>query len=249
MIKAERFNKILSLVNSNGIVKVGELNSLLNVTEMTIRRDLLELEQQGKLKRVHGGATKNTFNEKLELSHLEKQTINISKKIEIAKKIANEIEENSIVFLGAGTTIELVPNYLTHSNLKVITNSLPVFNKLQSTFEYDLILIGGTYRERTGSFVGSIANKTLQSISVEKAFIGVNAIYDNVVTNYNEEEGLTQSIVLNNATDRYIVSDSTKLDKVDFYQFYDLNEANYLITDSSITEELLHKYSKYISIL
>ena len=114
MLKEQRHEGILNLVNENIIMKVSDLTDLLNVSDMTIRRDLMELEQKGLLTRIHGGARSNSDAEDLlERSHSEKQKINIDNKLEVAQKIVECIEDNDVIFLGPGTTIELVPELLT----------------------------------------------------------------------------------------------------------------------------------------
>ncbi len=248
MLKEERHSVILNLLNEKGIVKVSEITEILNVTEMTVRRDLQDLENKGLLKRIHGGAQLNNLI-KEELSHLEKKSINIEEKKEIAKKIASKIEDGDSVFLGPGTTIELVYEYINANYLKIVTNSIHVFNKFINDSRYELILIGGSYRNRTGAFVGSIANDTLSRMNIKKAFIGVNGIYNNAISNSNEDEGMIQATVLNNSLEKYIVSDSSKLNKRDFYEFYKLEDVTAIITDTNISKENIDKYSKYTEII
>ena len=249
MLKEERHRLILDKVKQKGVVKVIDLTEALNVSDMTIRRDLVELEEKGKLIRIHGGA-KNIDNiPNLELSHLQKQQLNIDAKREVAQKIVNSIVDNDVIFLGPGTTIELVPALLTQSNLKIVTNSLPVFNELRKESKYEIILIGGTYRDLTGAFAGGMANLVVETIRTGKAFIGVNGIYNNIITNYNEEEGNTQKMILDNAIEKYIIADTSKLNKLDFFQFYDLREITALITDDDISEEDFDKYSKFTHII
>lgn len=252
MLKQERHRQIVALVEENNIMKVSDLMNILHVSDMTIRRDLVELEESGYLNRIHGGARANensTVEKTKELSHTEKQQINIEEKYEVAQMIVNCINDNDVIFLGAGTTIELVPRLLTQSNLKIVTNSLPVFNKLQENKDYEVVLIGGTYRKTTGAFVGGLTNSAIVAMKTGKAFIGVNGIYNNIITNYNEEEGATQRIILDNAIEKYIIADSSKLNVLDFYHFYNMEDVTALITDSNISKEDLDKYSKYTEIL
>ncbi|AIY83783.1 hypothetical protein U729_2186 [Clostridium baratii str. Sullivan] len=249
MLKEERHSVILNLLNEKGIVKVSEITEILNVTEMTVRRDLQDLENKGLLKRIHGGAQLNNLIVKEELSHLEKKNINIEEKKEIAKKIASKIVDGDSIFLGPGTTIELVYEYINADYLKIVTNSIHVFNKFINDSRYELILIGGSYRNRTGAFVGSIANDTLSRMNIKKAFIGVNGIYNNAISNSNEDEGMIQATVLNNSLEKYIVSDSSKLNKRDFYEFYNLEDVTAIITDTNISKENINKYSKYTEII
>lgn len=249
MLKEERHSIIINLLNERGVIKVSDITDIINVTEMTVRRDLQELDKKGLLKRIHGGAQLNESIIEKELSHNEKQNMNIDAKVDIAKKICDLINDGDSIFLGTGTTIELVYDHIKASYLKIVTNSIYVFNKFVNDQRYELILIGGSYRNRTGAFVGSIANDTLSKIKINKSFIGVNGICDNAVTNYSEDEGMIQSTVLNNSTEKYIIADSTKLNKNDFYHFYDLENATAIITDSNISDEDIKKYSQYTKII
>lgn len=250
-IKTERQNSILELLSQYNVMKVNNLVKELNVTDMTIRRDLQELENQNLLIRIHGGARKINIDSLpfLELSHREKRNINPEEKNEIAKLIAENIYDHETVFLGSGSTIELVYDYLDLNYAKIITNSIFVFDQFKYDDRFELILTGGTYRSKTGSFTGTIANDFMETIYVEKAFIGVNAINDNKVFNANEDEGVIQRIVLNNAREKYLVADSLKFDSLDFYQFYDLDVADYLVTDSKLLPELKEKYSNWVQII
>ena len=249
MLKEERHRSIINLLQEKGIIKVSDITNIINVTEMTVRRDLQELENKGVLKRIHGGAQLNNSAILTELSHNEKQNINIEAKKDIARKISNLIKNGDLIFLGIGTTIELVYEFINVDYLKIVTNSIHVFNKFINNPKYEIILIGGSYRNRTGAFVGSIANDMLSKMKINKAFIGVNGIYDNDISNYNEDEGTIQSIVLNNSSDKYIIADSSKLNKHDFYQFYKLENVTAVITDNKISAENLHRYSKYTKII
>ncbi|EPH98331.1 transcriptional regulator, DeoR family [Enterococcus faecalis 13-SD-W-01] len=245
MMKEERQKQILQLLDLYKIVKVSDIREKLNVTEMTVRRDLQDLEDQGLLIRVHGGAKSIEKGEmtSAELSHIEKQTINLEAKKEIAQLIAQEIKEGDTVFLGSGTTIELVYDFMETKYAKIVTNSIYVFEKFKNDPRFDLVLIGGTYRPKTGAFVGTIANDFVSTIHVNKAFIGVNGICENSVYNSNEDEGLSQSVILNSAQIKYIVADHTKFNKRDFYRFYDLNNIDHLITDSQTSTDVLEAYN------
>lgn len=252
-MKESRHEIILELLDQNGIVKVSDLVEILDVTEMTIRRDLKELESEDLLIRVHGGARKAEFEiltaNNLELSHRQKREINLNEKQQIARIIAKNILENETVFLGSGTTIELVHNYLNVNRAKIITNSIFVFDQFKYDERFELILTGGAYRSKTGSFTGTIANDFLSTINVEKAFIGVNTLNNYAMFNANEDEGVIQRTILNNAREKFIIADNTKFNKLDFYQFYDIRDADYLITDQQLTEDLEALYSKWVKVL
>lgn len=253
LMKEKRHEIILELLKQAGVVKVSELVDILDVTEMTIRRDLKELENNKSLIRIHGGARKVESelltSRNIELSHRQKRDLYLNEKKHIARIIAENILENETVFLGSGTTIELVHDYLTINRAKIITNSIYVFDKFKYDDRFELILTGGSYRSKTGSFTGTIANDFLSTINVQKAFIGVNTINNYAMFNANEDEGVVQRTILNNAREKFIVANNNKFNKLDFYQFYDIREADYLITDNHLPQSLEEYYSEWVKVL
>ncbi|GEP19280.1 DeoR/GlpR family DNA-binding transcription regulator [Pediococcus argentinicus] len=243
MLKNERMVKILDAVNQEGVVTVTNLVDSLSVSSMTIRRDLDELEKEEKIVRVHGGAQSINFANKNEPSYIQKRQIHLEEKNEIAKQVAGMIEDNETIFLGPGSTNELVSKYLNVEDLRIVTNSLPVFERFRDEHDYELCLVGGTYRSRSGAFIGSLAQDFLKSIRMHKAFVGVNGIMDNSLMNANPDEGETQSIALNQSQEKYVVADHNKLNHDDFYQFYNLQDVDGLITDNSVDDEILNHYA------
>lgn len=251
MLKEERQKIMLELLMEKKIVKVADITEKLQVADMTVRRDFQEMEDKGLIIRIHGGAKmldKDTLTS-IELSHREKKKIHLEEKTEIAQIIAENIYTGETIFLGPGTTIELVYDYLTVDYAKIITNSIHVFNKFKHDSRFELILIGGAYRSKTGAFVGTIANDFISSIHVQKSFIGVNGLNQSTIFTSNEDEGLTQKYALNSADERFIIADHHKLDKKDFYGFYQLKDINWLITDSGIPADKERAFSESIHIL
>ncbi|WP_251861910.1 DeoR/GlpR family DNA-binding transcription regulator [Clostridium sp. Marseille-Q2269] len=249
MLKEERFQKILELIQRENIIKISDVTKLLDVTEMTVRRDLKYLEGKGLLIRIHGGAKKKTETLFKELSHNEKRKIHVEEKKYIAKLAADLIHENDIVYVGPGTTNEYIYDYINVSYAKIITNSMSIFSKFRDDKRFELILVGGRFRSRTDVFVGNFTNEILHKIRVKTAFVGTNGIYENNITTSNEEEGVCQGIILNNSSERYILCDSSKINKEDFYSFYDLNEVTAIITDNKINEALRNEYEDIVRII
>ncbi|MFC4711036.1 DeoR/GlpR family DNA-binding transcription regulator [Enterococcus eurekensis] len=258
MLKTERHQKILNLCETHGIVSVKLIQDNLAVSDMTIRRDLKELADNEQLHRVHGGAQSLNYEYQAaemsqlrqELSHTEKKQISTNEKNYIAKKAASIIQQtDESIFLGPGTTIELMTEFINISRLRVITNSLPVFNLLKEKDNFELHLIGGEYRNKTGAFVGAMAIEMLNKININKAFIGVNALQDDQVFTFNIEEGNLQQLVLEKATEKYLLADSQKFDEIDFYSFYKLSDVDALFTDSSLDLEVKKDYEQYTKII
>ena len=198
-MKEGRHRLILQELDRAGLVSVRKLKELLDVTDMTIRRDLIDLEKQGFLIRVHGGAHKKVRDGLIEVSHAEKVMLNTEEKQMIARKCADLISDGDTIFIGSGTTTALIGDYLEDKKVNIVTNSLPIFEKLKDNPNFDLLLVGGRYRLKTQTFVGQFAINLLREIKVSKAFIGANGIDGHNVTTANEEEGNADAIILNNA--------------------------------------------------
>lgn len=248
MLKEERQDFILDTVNTENMTSVSDLTVSLGVTEMTIRRDLKELEEKGLIKRIHGGAKKINKVSKTEYSNYEKKTKNIESKKYIAKIIADNLNEDEVIFVGPGTTLEFISEYIGDKNIKIFTNSLYLFNELRNNPSLDLRLIGGKFRALTGAFVGSLAIDQIKHLRFQKAFIGVNGINENKVFNHNEEEGYLQKLVLDNAAEKYIVADSSKIGVEDIYSFYDIDEAT-IITDDKLSKAYKNSLEKFTNIM
>ncbi|WP_297280878.1 DeoR/GlpR family DNA-binding transcription regulator [uncultured Anaerococcus sp.] len=248
MLKEKRQDLIVEMVNDKDLIEVSDLTMILDVTEMTIRRDLKELEEKGLLKRVHGGAKKIKSISQVEYSNAEKKEKNISQKRYISKQISDMLNEDDTVFFGAGTTIEFVAEYIGEKRLKVFTNSLYLFNELINIKTIDLRLVGGSFRNITGAFVGPMAVESIKNLRFKKAFIGVNGINDNNAFTYSEDEGYLQKLVLDNSVEKYIVADYSKIGVEDFYSFYNIDEVS-IITDDKISSQDLKSLKKYTKVI
>ena len=249
MLREERQEAILENLNKTGIVRVADLTQKLETTEMTIRRDLQSMEERGLLLRIHGGARSKDNNKFVELSLHEKREINTDNKMEVAQIAATLVKDDDIIYIGPGTTAEFLAEHITASNVKVITNSLNIFERFRGIERFDLILVGGRLRPKTNTFVGSFANDMLAKMRVKIAFIGANGVAGNDIMTSNEEEGHCQKIIMNNAIERYLLCDSSKIEKEDFYTLYKLEDITALITDSQLDRDLKLRYIKYCKII
>lgn len=240
MKKEERQNHIQNMLNSTGTVTVNEIIQELSVSDMTVRRDLSEMAQRGLLIRTHGGAQRiYSDGSGLERSHLEKRLLQEAEKNNIADMTSAQISDGETVFLGPGTTLELTAANLKNRNMRIVTNSLPVFNILNRSSSIDLLLTGGEYRPITGAFVGTIPLLSIRNMRFSKAFISVNGIVGNNVYTYSEAEGEVQKAVLDHADEKYLIADSSKFSRYDFYEFYKVSDFDHVITDAAIPAETL----------
>ncbi|MDY2777559.1 MAG: DeoR/GlpR family DNA-binding transcription regulator [Collinsella sp.] len=253
MIKVERQNMLKRIIGSQGTVSIKELVEALGVSDVTIRRDLEELASAGEIVRVHGGARIASPQRRSmlrhELSHLEKRGQHAEEKIEIARTAVSLIEEDSTVFLGTGTTIEQMVPLLPSFHLRVITNSQSVFTLLEPLDHLELCLIGGAYRRRTTAFVGPVAEDAMSAIGVDVAFIGANGIYGDAVSTSNMDEGRLQQLALDQADTRYLVADSSKVGRRDFYTFYSLSRIDAVICESGVDAEVRARLEEHTKVI
>lgn len=251
MLKQEKLDRILETVNTKGTITVKDIMTSLDISDMTARRYLQELADKDLLVRVHGGAEKLRTGSLLsnERSNVEKQALQITEKQEIAKFAGHLVEERETIFIGPGTTLEYFARELPIDNIRVVTNSLPVFLILNERKLTDLILIGGNYREITGAFVGTLTLQDLSSLQFSKAFVSCNGIKEHAIATFSEEEGEVQKIALQNANKKYLLADHSKFDKFDFYTFYNISEIDTVISDSKLSDKTLKSLAKETQII
>jgi len=246
MIPAKRKEIILSTLNESGILHTQELVEKCDVSDITIRRDLIELESQGLLIRTHGGAIKSQTVDKL-FTYAEKINQNRQKKETICQLAANYICEGDIIFVDCGTTLSLLPKYLvTFKSLTVITTSLPVIYELFNYPNIRLSLIGGEIDVERQATYGAIAENTIGNYHANKAFIGADGLsMKKGLSSYDEKEGSITLMMIENSDETFLLCDSSKIEKNSFVKFASLNKIHHLITDKGISKEQLKMYKDF----
>ena len=244
MITSEdRQAKILDLIKKKGSVNIGDLAILLKVSDMTIRRDLSELENQGLLQRVHGGAISD-FGRSYEPPLLSRSNKNIQAKKRIGKYSAGLINDGDSIALDNGSTlIELSRNLLGRENLTVITSSLHIANVLADERNIRLILSGGVVRHGERSLVGEYSHKVYQDYFVDKLFLGTGGIDLKAgLTEFNMQEALTKKEMMKSGKEVYLLADASKFDKISFASFGKIDEIHHVITDVRPDEKYIQKF-------
>ncbi|MBF0787022.1 MULTISPECIES: DeoR/GlpR family DNA-binding transcription regulator [unclassified Streptococcus] len=251
MNKQERLEEITRLVHKKGTIRISEIVDLLNVTDMTVRRDFSELEEKGILTKIHGGARSNKAFQLREFSHSEKHVQNIEAKRSIAAKAALLIEEGDTIFLGPGTTVACLAEAITNSKLTVMTNCLPIFMTLspKKSEDFQLFLLGGEWRQVTESFVGEMTNTVLESMHFSKMFFSGNAVKGNDIMTSTLTESYTQRLALKHSLEKYLLIDSSKIGKEDFSTFCQLKDVTAVISDHLTDEEQYRYLTSYTEVI
>lgn len=218
MLTEERHQFIQNQLNKDSTVQVKKLVESLGVSESTIRRDLSQLEEEGLLVRIHGGA-KRSYRLDTEATLKEKATTSKSEKQAIGKFAASLVQDGDTIFLDAGTTTAtLIPHLVGKSNLKIVTNGLKQAEYL-SELAFQVIVLGGQLKVRTQAIIGTTATNQLATYRFNKAFIGINGVdiaYG--LTTPDDEERNIKRLALDLASDAYFLADVSKFNKVSFSQ-------------------------------
>lgn len=233
-----RHDEILKELDEKGHVLVQDLCEKLNVSSVTIRKDLNYLESLGLLFRNHGGASKQV-RYAYEKNVDEKENINVEAKQVIAKAALALIQENDCIILASGTTMHYLARMLMNFGpLTVLTSSLRVAIELCNNPHINIIQLGGEVRKSSTSIVGSISEGILKQFSCNKLFLGVDGIdLEFGISTSNAAEAHLNQIMIECADQTVILADSSKLNKKGFGKIASLDKIDYLVTDSGISNE------------
>lgn len=245
MLKSERKQVIMSKIDESQFVTLDSLVTELETSESTVRRDLDELEEEGKLRRVHGGA-ELTHSLQEELSNQEKAIKNIQEKSAIAQVAADLIGSNEVIFIDAGTTTELLLEHLNQSNLTVVTNSIHHATKLVDR-NIKTIVIGGFVKHSTDASIGQIALNQIKQMTVDKAFIGMNGIDEAYLTTPDLEEAAIKKAIIDNSRQTIVLADSFKIGQVAFAKVGPIERVTLVTTRSSAS--LLQKIKRKTKVI
>lgn len=231
MFAEERQEKIYQIINQRNFVKVSELSGELDISEVTIRRDLEELQKQKRIVRTHGGAMAacGTGRDMGFPSFPSRET---EQKRQIARLAYDMIREHDTVLLDAsGTVGELVKLIANGSkkDLRVITTSLTALRLLSKTDNCSVQIVGGEVNFNSGAVEGSAACRFLRDIRVDKSFVGIHGIDENFgfsTPRYADAD--IKSAMLQVAHSGFVLADRTKLGKTCLAR---VEAPDYLITD------------------
>ncbi len=240
LIPAERKLRIQKIIRAQGVVRVTKLSSLLNVSQITIRRDLEQLEEEGFLERTHGGAL---LNQRLQLEppFIKKDNINRDEKHWIGMAAAALVEDGDTLLINSGsTTLRIFPNLVGIKDLKVITSNMGAFLETSET-DLELILTGGNFREQSKSLVGSFALYNIQRVIGTKCFIGVDGISrkHGLTTPILQEAEIARMMIERTQGKVIVVADSSKLGVVSNFVSASIDQVDILVTTKGVNEEFI----------
>ena len=235
MTKEERQALILELLMQHDSILVTDLATHLNVSSVTIRKDLTDLEREKKLYRNHGKAILiDPYIDNRNVS--EKEKLYVEEKRLIGMKAANLIAPKDSILIASGTTMHALARSIAPADeLTVITASMEVSNILASEKNICIIQLGGILRHSSLSVVGKYAENILADFSCSKLFIGVDGIdLDFGITTTNMMEASLNRVMMQTAQKTIVLADSSKFGRRGFSKIADMEDIENIITDSKI---------------
>ena len=239
---AERHQFILSKLQKEGKVNVLDLCAALNVSSVTIRKDLKLLEDKNLLFRTHGGGTSsNPYT--IDRPVNEKEKIRSEEKMDIGAAAAKLIEPDDCIIIASGTTVlSLARNIKPEGHLTVITAALNVATELNHHPQVEVLVLGGILRKSSSSATGLYAERVLDDFSCSKLFLGVDGIdLDFGLTTTHVQEAQLNRKMIAASQKTIVLADSSKFGKRGFGRICGLEDVEQIITDSGISDHLVEK--------
>lgn len=241
MLIETRLGEILSIVEQKKSVSVQELMQLINVSEATVRRDLNTLDANGKLIKIHGGAMAiGSICHTTDDDVLYRKNQNMEAKIRIAKYAAALIKPHDFIYMDAGTTTELMIDFITEKNAVFVTNAVAHAKKL-SQLGCRTYILGGELKPQTEAIVGDEAVMSLEKYNFTKGFWGTNGV--NLSTGFSTpdvREAMIKKKSMERCRERFVLCDESKFSTISSVTFADFSNA--IIITNKLKDESLKKY-------
>ncbi len=233
MLSEERQALILEMLESKGSVEGTELMETLDASESTIRRDLTAMDKAGLLIKVHGGAIAKKSQSYVttdgDLEH--KRAHHADEKKKIAAYAASLITDEDFVYMDAGTTTELMIDFIQCQNAIFVTNSINNARRL-SLRGFKTLLVGGEFKSITEAIVGEEAIANIEKYNFTKGFFGTNGItVKNGFTTPEMREAMIKKWAMLSSKDAYVLTDSSKFGKISPVSFGRVDSAKIITED------------------
>ncbi|SIS94550.1 transcriptional regulator, DeoR family [Roseivivax lentus] len=245
MSQTFRHSEIIDIARRDGRVTVEGLAAHFGVTLQTIRRDLSDLAEAGRLDRVHGGAVLPSGI--TNIGYEERRALNTDAKTAIAAACAAEIPDNISIFLNIGTSTEAVAHALgQHANLLVVTNNMNVANILAANEGCEVVVTGGRLRRSDGGLVGNLAAETIRKFKFDLAVIGCSALSEegDLLDFDIEEVGVSQTILAQTRR-TFLVADRSKFTRSAPALIATLAEIDTFFTDAVLPDALARSCAEW----
>ncbi len=249
LIASERRNKLISIINTSGSVKVAEVAKLFGVSTETIRKDLRFLSEQGRVQKEFGGAV--SLNELIETPLDTRSQENIEAKNRIALRAIECIAGKNVIYIDSGSTLlqlahmmSIDSNLNDRENMAIVTNSFLSVDRLNKKFKH-LYFLGGEVNSSSLSTDGFWAKYALSTLNMDVAFLGTSGFQSHsgpCVKSFADAD--VKKTVLSNCNLKIVLADSSKFSSNAIIQYADWSDVDMLITDKNAPEDAVAEIKK-----
>ncbi|MFA0080693.1 DeoR family transcriptional regulator [Vibrio breoganii] len=238
MIPAERQKMILNLLTLQDVISISQLVEELGVSHMTIRRDIVKLEQNGKVMSVSGGVQLTSVIQH-EPPHETKATQYATEKKSIGQLASSFITRKCTVYLDAGTTsLEIARHLAKHDDLLIVTNDFVIANYLICNSNSEIYHTGGHIDRDNQSCVGSKVADFLFKMNIDIAFVSTSSWNLKGISTPNESKVIVKQAIASASQEVILVSDSSKYGKIGTFIALNIEQFSTIITDSNFSETI-----------
>ena len=230
MLKNQRLDEILGIIQQEHYITVSELSARLYASPATIRRDIALLEKSGLIVKSYGGiALAGGHNRFIELE--QRQSSHRQEKLRIAEEAASHVESGDAIFLDASSTVITMLPFLTQPNLTIITNSLMVADRMGNQGAR-VFSTGGQLQERSKSFGGSIAERAVRAFHADKMFFSAAGVSENGdIFDFYEDDISVRQAMIDCSSEQYFLCDSSKYGKRYLFRIANVTQITGVISD------------------
>ncbi len=242
MLSITRRNKIMEILRKENQVTTQKLEDILDVSGATIRKDLQELESQGYLSRIHGGAVLPQKEESQQNSYKDfhhRSNKNVAEKKAIGREAAKFIKDGSTFLLDASSTVlYFVPHLVKKERLTIVTNGLYTALEVKELCDNNVIVIGGIVRPKSGALEGLLGESIVSKINADIMFTSAHGFnLEDGLTDFNLYEVELKSRMIVQASKVIALLDHTKIGVTSTTQFARVEDIDVVITDSQTPED------------
>ena len=242
MVAEHRKQKISELLKQNDSVRVTELSELFDVSEVTVRNYLSDMEKKGLLTRVHGGAV-SSYKPYYSMNLTQRLETNQHEKVDIAERVASLIRPNDTVMLNSGTTTLLAfRKFPSEYSLNIVTNSISIALEASGNPNYNVILVGGSVNTKYQFTFGADAVKQLGNYHADKLILSVDGVdlAQGFSTYYDKEADIDAAMIAQSDT-CIVAADYSKFGHNAFVKISDVSVADCIVTNASADEAVLEE--------
>lgn len=233
----ERKRQILSLLNNkSGTIKSDKLKEMLFISTSTLRRDLILLENEGLIKRHHGGITLNKISASESSASMRKME-NQDKKIAIAKIAEKYVTDNMVIFLDSSSTVsQIVPLIRNRKNLTIITNGVNIATQLHLSTDITCYICPGVMKPKSFSIIGEYAADFLKNFKADLTFFSSKSVKMDGIYEGDDSQAFCKRIMLNNSEKKIMLCDNTKENAHAYVRLVDFSGIDMIISNGVFSE-------------